>query len=378
MLMKLLISQLFLCFSVIAWSQNEINIHGQVTDAATNDPVEDCLVFISGTNLKTKTNQLGEYSLPCKSCSDTTTVTFIRMSYFDEVIPISKGITQGKRLKLDVALQYSSYVLNPVNITNAPDTVWGDDQLNVADFAFVKNNLLLLTYDHELRWKKQSESKTTLFEDCQLILLDENEKELTRCKIPGIAIRFYTKYLGEVFLQCREALYYVWFDEKVIHLEELSYDQFKENYEPVIDTSTAFNYLSNYSESFPEFYYMKHEKGDTAVYRFRRIIDEQMMEIFRSEYKYLDPRDKLEAFRYELRTGIDKEIVGGYMSGFANSIYYQPLNAPMFLMNDTLTLFDHHHNKIIRFDHEGDPIDSVSIKYHLMKKPHKWGGKSAS
>lgn len=354
-------------------SQTIMTISGKVTDMSNTEGIPDCLVQVNGTNIRVKTNEAGEYSLQCKSCTDTTSITFTRMNYFDEVRTLSTAKKTVQEYRLNVQMQFTSYILNEVNISNRPDTVWGDEKLNVADFAFIKSDLLLLTYDHELRWKKQHESHTTLFEDCQLILLDSNEKEITRCEVPDIAIRFYTKYLGEVFLQCRNALYYVWFDGKKIFLEELPYEQFRENYEPVIDTSAQFNYLSNYSESFPEFYYMRNTKGDTALYRFRRIIDEQMMEIFRSEYKYLDPRDKLEAFRYELKTGIDKEIVGGYMSGFAKSIYYHPLNVPMFLNDDTLTMFDHHHNRIVRFNAIGQAIDSAEIRYHLMKKPYKWG-----
>ncbi|MBX7050941.1 MAG: carboxypeptidase-like regulatory domain-containing protein [Flavobacteriales bacterium] len=356
-------------------AQQNVLIQGRVTDAATTEGISECLVQISGTNLRVKTDIQGNYQIRCKSCSDSTSIVFNHLNYFQESRSLGSAVSDDNHYILNVQLQFTSYILNEVNISNAPDTIWGDEKLNVADFAFMNNRLMLLTYDHELRWKKQHESHTTLFEDCQLILLDSADHEISRCHVPDIAIKFYTKYLGEVFLQCRNSLYYVWFDEDKIRLEELPYEEFKQNYEPVIDTTYSYNYLSNYSESFPEFYYMRNTKGDSLVYRFRRVLDEQMMEIFRSEYKYLDPRDKLEAFRYELKTGIDKEIVGGYMSGFANSIYYHPLNAPMFLQDDTLTMFDHHHDQLIRFNKIGEPIDSAQIRYHLIKKPFKWSEK---
>jgi hypothetical protein len=34
--------------------------------------------------------------------------------------------------------------------------------------------------------------------------------------------------------------------------------------------------------------------------------------------------------------------------------------------------FDHHHNKLLRFNWKGQILDSISIEYHKMQKPDKW------
>src|SRR5690606_6575485 len=88
------------------------------------------------------------------------------------------------------------------------------------------------------------------------------------------------------------------------------------------------------------------------------------MELFRAEYKYLSKPDKLKARRLEYKTGIDKEIFGAYMSGFANHHYYQKLYAPLFGYGDSLLIFDHHSNQIFLHNGIGTRLDSVDIHYH--------------
>lgn len=92
------------------------------------------------------------------------------------------------------------------------------------------------------------------------------------------------------------------------------------------------------------------------------------MEQFRSEYKWLTPRQKLEAFRTEVHYGIEKEIAGAYISGFPNSIYFEELYAPLVVSNDTVRVFDYYANHIYSYDHTHALVDSVAIDYHIGRK----------
>jgi hypothetical protein len=97
------------------------------------------------------------------------------------------------------------------------------------------------------------------------------------------------------------------------------------------------------------------------------------MEVFRSEFKYLGPKQKLAAYRYELKSGIDKEIVAAYMSGVETSLYYEELYAPLFVAGDTILIFDHYSDRLYRFDDQNVLIDSLSIAYHKGKNSKTWG-----
>jgi hypothetical protein len=107
----------------------------------------------------------------------------------------------------------------------------------------------------------------------------------------------------------------------------------------------------------------------------QHIEDELTMQLMRSEFKYLPPHEKMLAYQVELDTGVDKEIVAAYMSGFQYTQYFEEINAPLFLCNDTLHLFDHHHGILYRYTTDGSPIDRFNFQYHQSKRPEKWGEK---
>jgi len=261
---------------------------------------------------------------------------------------------------------------------STPDTVWGSDFQNVADFALLDDQLLLLVYQSEQRWKRQEEKDKTLYRNAQLVLLGKQGEELNRLSVPGEAIQLHLACTDDVFLEGRSAFYHVMVDDNNLRLESMDYEVYRNQLEPVIDTLGNLTIFSTYNEAYPAFEYMTFNRVDSSMHTLRCIINEEVMETFRSEYKYLPPRQKLEAFRYQVKTGIDKEIVAAYMTGFQNSAYYEPVNAPLFVMNDTLLIFDHHHDQLLRMDKDGETIDSVMIGYHHSVRPEKWSGRLLS
>ena len=61
---------------------------------------------------------------------------------------------------------------------------------------------------------------------------------------------------------------------------------------------------------------------------------------------------------------MDAEIIAGYMTGFHNDIYFKPPYAPLFVVNDTLCVFDHHKERIRRYLPDLTEVDEVPITYH--------------
>jgi hypothetical protein len=199
-------------------------------------------------------------------------------------------------------------------------------------------------------------------------------REIARLPLEFECKSLYTDYFSDVFLFARKGIYAVIPDSTGIRLDEVEQSLFDEYVRPVVDSLDNKLILSSFDPSFPAFEYASFDRKDSTYSRIRYLIDEQMMEMFRSEFKYLHPRDKLAAFRYEVKHGIDKEIVAAYMSGFQNSPYYEPLNVPLLVSRDTLLIFDHSHDKLIRFNGFGEAADSSEISYHKLKQ-HKWSGK---
>jgi hypothetical protein len=255
---------------------------------------------------------------------------------------------------------------------NLPDTVYGSPQYHVADYAFSRHGLVLLTYEKERRWKRQEEAEITLYNGCRLKIIDEDGKEIWDFKVTDEAIGLYDSYPGEVFLNTRKGYFGIAKHEHLFLLQKVPDNQFTEWIEPIVDSIGPLIYFSNFIPSFPAFEYRILDKRDTTIHVMHRVIDRELMVQFRSEFKWMQPREKLEAFRLERKTGIDKEIIAAYMSGFPNSIYFQELYAPLFTRGDTVLIFDHYTERAHRFAGQ-TPLDSIPIHYH-KKKPGamKW------
>src|SRR5690606_31960360 len=84
----------------------------------------------------------------------------------------------------------------------------------------------------------------------------------------------------------------------------------------------------------------------------------------RSEYKYMSGRDKVIAMDLELETGIDREIIAGHMTGFYDNIYFSVPYAPLFVVNDTILIFDHTTERIRRFDRDLSSLDEIPMTHH--------------
>lgn len=382
-LASLIIAMKFFLFNICfllglhSMAQTTVVISGKVTDKVSLLPLEGCYIQIEGTTCAANTSETGAYEIRCACNANSIRITCSLPNYAS--ISVDQPLYQDKKFKyklnVDFELQFESYLLPEINVSSLPQIVWSSDELHVADFAFVDQNMLLLAYEEEERWKKQEEAKLTLLRGSVLILVDSAHQEIMRAAVPEIAIDFYVDYLNEIFLRCRYSTFHIRIEGKTIVLEKVSEEYFKQSIAPVIDTLGDLTCFSNFNADYPAFEYMLYNASDSSHKTFRCMIDEKMMEIFRSEYKYLDTRGKLEAFRFEVNTGIDKEIIAAYMNGFQNTYYYEPLNTPLVTCNDTLIIFDHHHDKMIHFDWEGRQLDSALISYHKTSRPERWDEK---
>ncbi|MFM9985061.1 MAG: carboxypeptidase-like regulatory domain-containing protein [Flavobacteriales bacterium] len=370
--MRIIFTLIALCSALVIIAQGGQQISGKVLDAQSGLPVFGGYISIPGTTYGATTNEKGFYTIKNVALQDTFTLIVRHVAY--ATIARSGYKFSGKSLKIDFNLEPSTFELPGLTISAAPDTVWGSKELNVADFAFTPEGILLLTYEKEERWKRQEDVKKTLFSGCNLIHVDAQGKELVRALAPSPSLGFYLNYYNEIFLQCHNEVYFVKSETEAIHLQAFPKEDFKTYIEPVVDTIGSTVYFSNYNASYPAFEYMAFNMADSSYHTLRYLIDEELMQRFRAQYRDLSPRDKLEAFRTELETGIDKEVVSAYMTGFPSTPFFQPLNIPLIIAKDTLLIFDHVHDKLIRYNNFDEPLDSALISYHRTRGGMKWGG----
>ncbi len=240
-----------------------------------------------------------------------------------------------------------------------PDTVFQSKRISVLDFEFLPNgNMMLLAYPKNPR--KQTELLVyDGFEVNGEIPLQEKGLELVR------------DFRGNPHVVTERSVYGFQQKEQQIQIASLSKEYFMTYVAPIVDTTVSKYFFSNFNPVYPAFEYFTFDLLDSSYRKIAKIEDELMMELYRSEYKWVDVRTKLWAREKELETGIDKEIWVG-ANYFTQSIYYKELYAPMFERNDSVFVFDHYKNWMFRYSKHGDLLDSLPIYYHLQPKQTGW------
>jgi hypothetical protein len=265
-------------------------------------------------------------------------------------------------LKLDVYMTSTAIELTEVNITGIapPDTVVGNNGFFIQDFEFSGNNFLLLTTDRKTdAWSVR--------------LAGPDQKILSMAAIPVMdVVQLYKDFLGYINVICREEVYRVKIEGSEVRLQQLPKNDFDWMIRPCVDTITTSIYFSNYRADYPEFSYFAYNKNDSTKVLVRSVIDKDLALQYDFEYEFLKPRDKLYARQLEQQTGIDKHEVAAYMTDFAHQRWFTPLYAPMFIIRDTVLIFDHYSDKIYKYDAHNNPVDSVKISYHHPEKWREW------
>lgn len=256
---------------------------------------------------------------------------------------------------------YKGKQLNEVVVKapGVPDTVFESKRLSVADFEIQSDGrLILLTYAKQL--KKGSE-----------LLLYDGLSVQNSFNVPGIAKELVRDYRGNTHVVCEENVFGLHLGDGTIGISTLDKGYFTKYIAPIVDTTDSKMFFSNFSKDYPAFNYFSFDQLDSTYAKIIHIEDELMMELYRSEYKWVDVRTKLWAKNKEIETGVDAEIWVG-ANYFTSSIYYKELYAPMFSKNDTVYVFDYYKDKLFSFNEFGEPIDSVAIYHHYQPKSTGW------
>ena len=283
--------------------------------------------------------------------------------------PIYEGLSKIVRpkssfdtLKLQIAL-YQTKVRElkqiVVKAPGIPDTVFHSDRLSVADFEIQNNEeIILLTYPNQLR----KGSEILLFDGVNIksnFQINDEPKYLVR------------DYRGNAHVVCKEKVFGVYVSDNLIELGQIPKDYFFKYVAPIVDTNASKMYFSNFNKDYPAFDYFVFDNEDSTYRSILNIKDDLMMELYRSEYKWVDVRTKLWAKNKERETGIDAQIWVG-ANYFTQSIYYKEVYAPLFHRNDSVFVFDYPKDRLVIFNRLGESLDTISIYHHYQSKKTGW------
>lgn len=362
--MKTIILFLLLCISSVVRGQDSVVVCIQLNDKQEVGGVPNAVVLVEMDTLKLElvSNRLGKSyfstingqlfsfkathykfneisakrKVPSKNSLDTITyqfeMEFIRVQNQEEMIVAAPGV---------------------------PTVYFKSNQLSVADFEVLSSGeMLLLTYPKRLN--KGNE-----------LLVYDGRNIKRRFSVPDVAQELVLDYRRNPHVVCEKNVYGVLLNNNDITLSTIDKSYFMKYLAPILDTNKTKLYFSNFNKDYPAFDYFAYDQIDSSYTKILEIKDDLMMELYRSEYKWVDVRTKLWAKNLELQTGIDAEIYVG-ANYFTQSPYYKELYAPLFHRNDTLFVFDYYKDKLRTYNDLGEPIDSVSIYHHYDKRKTGW------
>ena len=343
-----------LCFFIL--NSNEVQsqnnyIKGKITDAETHQPLPSVNI-----NNATISDNEGNYLLKITD-KEKNKISFSLIGYKNvtSIFNYSKDT-----IRINICLSKKIIELSAVDVSaHRFDTVFGNRKFSVADYEFQEDQLVLLTFEKNLVHAK-------------VMLTDANQKILSSIELPDEAEKLYKDYLGYINVICTEHIYRINITNNIIHLSSLPVDDYKNLIMPCLDTIGKNIYFSNYQKEYPEFtYYAYNTEGDD-VSAFKTVCDKESLKGYNMEYYFLKHKERLYARKLADEYGIDKHRIAATMSGLTKSIFYTPLYAPLFIVKDTIFIFDHYNDAILKYDKNHHLFDSIPIDYHHPKNWWEW------
>lgn len=360
------ISLFLLLLASLCFSQKEsVFINGKVFDRESKQALKNISVRINNSTLATETDNKGVFEFFIPKVKHVSLI-FSSVGYKKEVRELDIEASDDT-IKLSISLKKEEYLLKEFNISakQKPDTVFGSQRFSILDFDFYEDNYFLLTED----------KKTNAH---SIKLADETQSVLHSLAIPedaGKIKELYRDFMGYTNIMAETKIYRILVRNDKLVLASLPVEDYNALVKPVIDTINSQLLFSNFSKDYPLFNYFSYNYSDSTKKEIHTIEDEELMHAYRFEYYSLKPKDKLLARNVAQEYGVDKHIAAAMISGFTKSIYYTPLFAPLYIVSDTICVFDHYKNSLFHYDKNGNKLDSVNITYHHPKNWKEWKNK---
>ncbi|MCO6501098.1 MAG: carboxypeptidase-like regulatory domain-containing protein [Vicingus serpentipes] len=360
-MMKHLVGYLLVFFFCLnSFGQGKIVVEGKITDAVTGKPIENVHIKVQQQNVLSLSNQQGDYHFSFYAKKQYVALIFSHTSYTTVYEPLN---TQKDTFYLNVKLIPKVEELKGVNITSEkkPEIVFKSAKVSISDYEFYDERFIFLAYEKRLN------------KDSEIYLVDENETIIDKHFVSGEPVELYTDYLGNVNLICEKAVYRVGVDKDKLSLMELPLDDFNQLIKPIVDTLDGNLIFSDFLQQFPRFKYYAFNPTDTSIKIIKEVVHKDMDHQYNFEYHSLNNSEKQFAKRMAKRfKGLDKYDIAASMTGFSSNFLYEEVYAPLFIINDTIHIFDHSENKIWKFIDDTVQVAEVPFSYHQPKRKSEW------
>lgn len=349
----------------VATAQEKL-LHGRVLDEATARPLEGAHIRILDRAGGVVTDAQGRFHLPWDQRS-VITLQVTHLGYEQLVHRVDTRSHDGSA-PLVLTMKRGAKELAPFVVgVRKPEVVYQRQDLHVGGYHANARGLWVLVYERPQLLHREENAGEQLYRNARLHLLDTAFQERASIALPGMVRRLVHDHRHRTIVEGKELAWMADVDDEGIRLARMDRRTLREEVLPWTDSIPGFLLGNNGSAAWPAFDHFAYDPAPDSVHIICSVKDEFVMELFRSQYKYMSGRDKVMAMDMELATGIDREVIAGYMTGFQHDPYFKVPYAPLFVVRDTLCVFDHTGMRLRRFSMQRAPLGDVPLVHQREK-----------
>lgn len=345
-----------------------------VLDSADRAPVANVEVAWS-ENRRQLTDAEGQVLVEWTG-APTVTLAFSRIGFRSRTVEW----TAGRSPRTDPFIVYlaaTTTEIDGISVTRpAPERVFDRTDVHAADLLINSEGLWVLAYVHPRLLRAEADAGKEILRDVRLVLLDTLFNEVARCAVPEDVLGLRRDPTDAVIIEGTTRAFSVGrTEEGALVLLPFGLDDLRQRVLPWTDTIPGRVMGSRDDRVIPSVDHLAYDPILDSAQVVCTVVDSFMMELFRSEYRHLKGPEKVVAMNLAADLGVDKEVVAGYMSGFQHNLWFKPVYAPLFVVGDTLLVFDHANARLRKYTKDLLAIGSVPLPYLATNEGKGWSGK---
>lgn len=359
---------LVLCTGVLASAQSKQPL--LVLDSLDDRPVMDMALTVDGRSIGS-TDREGRVDIPWDGAT-TLRVRFKHVSYGEQERLLSPGVRLHEGLWV-VRLLSRNILLGPATVGRPkPEPVFQRKDLHAADLLINADGLWVLAYEHPRLLRAEGDARKEILRDVRLVLLDTLYAEVASCPVPEDVFGLRHDLRNDVVVEGMRHAFGVGWQGTDIVLRPFGLEELRRAVLPWTDSIPGWVVGSNGDGVYPGLDHLAYTPPQDSTALICSVVDTFMMALFRSEYKYLKGPEKVVAMDLAAELGVDKEVVAGYMSGFRHNIWFKPVYAPLFVVGDTLLVFDHARGRLRKFTRGFTAAGDAPLGYLVKGERRDW------
>ncbi len=334
----LLVTVLF-CSYILYSQQNESVLSGKISDEFTGEPLESVNIKLKNSYRGTTSNSLGEFTIRIDNLP--ATIEFSYVGYDKYYLYLNKEPEDEVHIKL----KPRATLLREVIISEHPvQNIMPRKDIHLTDFEFLDNNILAISlFGRKVRNRS-------------LVLFNFDGDTLASLKIRSCYEQFFKDCLDNVHLIGQDTVWQVYYDGAGL---SLLYPSPKDKFFMIMQQCVeefnhklVFRRTYNFDQA-AEFYLVDRKTGKpTGISRYD---DSRGNEMFR------------ELFRVNQGNIHLPKIIDDPHLRFEMMMMFDPLVTPLFVLNDTLRIFNFNQHCIEHYDTSNVFLHSLPIDFHKQR-----------